>query len=571
MGTALLKTEDQSTTGDAKLPPFAREWVTLTKQEHTQLVWEANYWKSAHQRANARIQEIEARHKLEIEQAATREAALRSELEAAQAKVRDLRKRVFGRKSEHSSHEDNTREPDKKTSRPRGQQRGAPGHGRTTHEHLPAHHEIIGIDLPQCSCCGLDYADFPGTEDSEVLEIEVKAHRRVIHRKRYRKTCQCKSAPGIITAPPPARLIPKGKYGISVWVHLLLSKFLYGQPTHRLLQDLADLGLNLSAGTLTGGLQTLAPLFEPLAAALLAKLRSESHWHADETRWMVFAEVEGKSGYRWYLWLFQSKSVVHFVLDPSRSANVPIEELVGELEKVLGGILSCDRYSAYKKFARLYPQFILAFCWAHQRRDFLELAISHPDLSAWAFVWVDKIGELYHLNDLRLKALPGSVEFAECDQSLRQAVEQMAGDRDAALKDPSLEEPAVKVLQSMENHWSGLTVFVEHPEVPMDNNTGERTLRTPVTGRKNYYGSGSQWSGELAAIMFSLFMTLKLWDINSRTWLSAFLHACAANGNKAPGDLSAFLPWEMNEARLAMMKRVAAAPDPPDQKEINTS
>lgn len=571
MGTARLKAEDQSTTSDAQLPPFAREWVTLTKQEHTQLVWEANYWKSAHQRANARLQEIEARHKLELEQAATREAALRSELEAAQAKVRDLRKRVFGRKSEHSSHEDNTREPDKKTSRPRGQQRGAPGHGRTTHEHLPAHHETIGIDSPQCSYCGLDYADFPGTEDSEVLEIEVKAHRRVIHRKRYRKTCQCKDVPGIITAPPPARLIPKGKYGISVWVHLLLSKFLYGQPTHRLLQDLSDLGLTLSAGTLTGGLQTLVPLFEPLEMALLAKLRSESHWHADETRWMVFAEIEGKIGHRWYLWLFQSKSVVHFVLDPSRSADVPLEELVEGLEKALGGILSCDRYSAYKKFARLYPQFILAFCWAHQRRDFLELAIRHPDLSAWAFVWVDKIGELYHLNNLRLAAPPDSVEFSECDQLLRQAVKQMADDRDAALKASSLEEPAIKVMQSMENHWSGLTVFVEHPEVPMDNNAGERTLRGPVTGRKNYYGSGSQWSGELAAMMFSLLMTVKLWGINPRTWLSAFLHACAANGNKAPGDLSAFLPWEMSEERLAMMKRVAAAPDSPDQKEINTS
>ena len=567
MGAALLKAEDRSTTSDAKLPPFAREWVTLTKQEHTRLVWEANYWRSAHQCAIARHQEIEARHQLEIEQAATREAALRSELEAAQAKVRDLQKRLFGRKSEHSPHDDNAQTLDKKTSRPRGQQPGAPGHGRTMQEHLPAHHETIGIDSPQCPDCGLDYADFPGTEDSETLEIEVKAHRRVTHRKRYRKTCQCKDVPGIITAPPPARLIPKGKYGISVWVHLLLSKFLYGQPTHRLLQDLSDLGLTLSAGTLTGGLQAIAPLFKPLEAALLTKLRSESHWHADETRWMVFDEIEGKSGHRWYLWVFQSKSVIHYVLDPSRSADVPIDEL----EKALGGIVSCDRYSAYKKFARLYPQFILAFCWAHQRRDFLELAVSHPDLSAWAFGWVDKIGELYHLNNSRLKTLPGTVEFAECDQLLRQAVEQMAGARAAALKEPSLKEPAVKVLQSMENHWSGLTVFVDHPDVPMDNNTGERTVRTAVVGRKNYYGSGSRWSGELTAMMFSLLMTVKLWDINPRTWLSAWLHACAANGNQAPNDLSAFLPWKMNEERLTTMKSATAAPDHTRPKEIDTS
>ena len=47
---------------------------------------------------------------------------------------------------------------------------------------------------------------------------------------------------------------------------------------------------------------------------------------------------------------------------------------------------------------------------------------------------------------------------------------------------------ARKVLESLGNHWTGLTVFVEHPEVPMDNNTAERSERGPVVGRKNYYG-----------------------------------------------------------------------------------
>src|SRR5207249_3952659 len=34
-----------------------------------------------------------------------------------------------------------------------------------------------------------------------------------------------------------------------------------------------------------------------------------------------------------------------------------------------------------------------------------------------------------------------------------------------------------------------LWVFVERPEVAMDNNAAERALRNPVVGRKNYYGS----------------------------------------------------------------------------------
>ena len=94
-----------------------------------------------------------------------------------------------------------------------------------------------------------------------------------------------------------------------------------------------------------------------------------------------------------------------------------------------------------------------------------------------------------------------------------------------------------KVLESLRDHWTGLTVFVEHPEVPMDNNTAERSERGPVVGRKNYYGSGAVWSGRLAAMLFSLFQTLALWGFNPRLWLTAYLTACAEAGGQAPADV----------------------------------
>jgi len=107
--------------------------------------------------------------------------------------------------------------------------------------------------------------------------------------------------------------------------------------------------------------------------------------------------------------------------------------------------------------------------------------------------------------------------------------------------------------------------------VPMDNSQAERTIRTAVVGRKNFYGSGSRWSGELAATMYSLLMTVKLWGINPRTWLSAYLHACAANGNRAPDDLSAFLPWTMDAHQLAKMKRVFVEPGSTKNKGYDSS
>ncbi|MBK7954990.1 MAG: transposase [Candidatus Accumulibacter sp.] len=122
------------------------------------------------------------------------------------------------------------------------------------------------------------------------------------------------------------------------------------------------------------------PAIRAAGKALLSRLQSEKRWHADETRWMVFAEREGKIGHRWYLWVFHSESVIHFVLDPTRSAQVPI----AELSDSEGGIVICDRYSGYQELARTLGDDPPGLLLGHQRRDFIELANAHPDLSGWA-------------------------------------------------------------------------------------------------------------------------------------------------------------------------------------------
>jgi len=54
---------------------------------------------------------------------------------------------------------------------------------------------------------------------------------------------------------------------------------------------------------------------------------------------------------------------------------------------------------------------------------------------------------------------------------------------------------------------------------------------------------------------------MKLWQINVRTWLHAYLQACAEHGGEAPADLAAFLPWHMDAARLAAMRALDPRPD----------
>ena len=86
----------------AKPVPFASVYVTLTKQAHIELVMQAADWKSCHHRATSREQWVELEHRRALEIAALREAALRSKLDVAQPKIRDLQQRVFGLKSERN-------------------------------------------------------------------------------------------------------------------------------------------------------------------------------------------------------------------------------------------------------------------------------------------------------------------------------------------------------------------------------------------------------------------------------------------------------------------------------------
>ncbi|MFQ5917622.1 MAG: IS66 family transposase [Candidatus Binatia bacterium] len=545
-----------------KKVPFAQDVVVLTKQEHIELVWRANWWESLHKRV------------------LKREVELEEELALEKAKVRDLTQRLYGKKSEkRNKREKGTKGDSASTSRPRGQQPGSKGHGRTERPHLPVVGEIL--DLPEhekyCQDCGEPHVVLPGTDDSEITEVQVQAYTRQIKRKKYAR-CRCQGNQGVLTAPPAPRVLNRSPIGVSVWTEVLLDKFLYAQATNRLCTDFGYLGYPLSQGTITDGLKRLAPLLKPLVKAMLDKQLAERLFHADETGWRVFEKIDHKEGYRWYLWLMQSPSVAYYVMAPGRDADVPIEHFRGLADGITEVFLICDRYSAYKKLVKNIPVILLAFCWAHVRRDFIDAARSWPELTDWMFNWVKDIGELYHLNKLRLchwdRDQPlnkQSAAFNQHQQALLKKLSAMQEQRDACLQQQDLQEVQQSVLTSLKNHWSGLILFTEHPQIAMDNNLAERGVRNPVTARHRFYGSGCVWSAQLAAIMFTLLQTLLLWDINPRHWLRCYLTTCAENGGQAPIDLAPFLPWKMTQKRMQMLSLPTPMSEADDTRFIQDS
>ena len=518
--------------------------VAELRGEVAELRQQAGYWKGM------------------FEQAKGKNEKLQKEIDSLRAENRQLKDKLFAAKSEKKSRKDRSNRLDdpkaaNTTPRPRGHQPDAPGPRRRDYSHLPVVEEFAKLSLDETTCpkCGMPAAEISETEDSEVVELDVRAYRRRIRRKRYRRACECPDISQTLTAPAPAKLIPKGRYGVSVWVHLLLAKFASHRALGNAIEAISHYGLDLPQGTITDGLKRITPLLEPVYEAILARNAESFYRQADETRWSVFVEQEGKIGYRWWLWGFLGEDTTAFRLEPTRSHDVP----EGHYAKKAKGILMVDRYSAYKAMAQVKSGVvILVFCWAHVRRDFIAVGKGWPELIDWAVAWLHRIRQLYHLNRQRLLHEPETPEFARHDAALREAIDAMHRQATEELAQPKLREPCRKALASLLDHWPGLTLFVDDPKIPMDNNASERIVRGPAMSRKNYYGCGSLWSVCLTAAMFSIVATLKQWGLNPRRWLSWYLESCAATGSRTPEDVGQFLPWNLTAERCAELTSPAA-------------
>jgi transposase len=512
-----------------------RDEVQRLRRENLGFRQQAEYWKSRHRDSLQRITAVEQK------------------VEQLEGEKRQLQADLFGRRSENTARSDRSNDLDdpqddsRESQRKRGQQPGNPGPKRRDYSHLPVRESFLEIAPDQCVCprCGQALLPRGDTEDSEQVEIEVCAYRRVIRRRRYRRTCAC-DGPNIVTAPLGPKLIPKGRYGVSVWVEVLLDKYFSYRPTERLLASWRLLDLDLAPGTVTDGLQRLEVLLKPIYEALQERNQQGDLHQADETRWPVFVILEGKEGYGWWLWVSLSHDTVVYLLDPSRSHTVPENHYQVDSR----GVLVVDRFSAYKSMSWVKQGIVvLAFCWAHVRRDFIRVGKGWPQLKTWALEWLRRIRLLYQLNDSRLAATKGLVAFRRADGHLRKAVAEMKKQMETELAQAKLSTPCRKALESLLEHWEGLTRFLDDSRIPMDNNASERRARGPAVARKNFYGSGSQWSGQLAAAAFSTFATLSMWKLNPRKWLTWYFEQCAVAGGKVPADIQAFLPWNISEEK----------------------
>jgi transposase len=239
-----------------------RTWRARAIQDCQQ----ARYYKRMHERAAERLLEKEL------------------QIEAIKSKVAELQHRLFGRKTERGKSKASGAAP-LGPKRHRGHQHGAPGHGRKVRENLP----VLEVEvLPPaerilCAYCGKPWVLIGEAQVREEIEWEVRVFRRRTRRPKYRRPdgCTCEDGrPGILCAPAPASLIPKGLLGISFVVQALLLKFLSAVPMHRLLGMVRSEGMPLQRGHALRGFPDDHPAFSPTLRwhfCLLAPAGSHSH------------------------------------------------------------------------------------------------------------------------------------------------------------------------------------------------------------------------------------------------------------------------------------------------------
>ncbi len=532
---------------------------------------DAGYWRARAEQAEARAGELEAvaaALRAERDGLNARVAELAGQVDKLQESVTTLSGLLFGSSSEKGGPASRGKGQggdggaadggDDGEVRPggtgrRGQRPGGRGHGRRDYSQLETEERVIDVDAGQrcCAECGEPF-EFLGTEDSEQIDWQVKITRIVSRRRRYRRRCS-HPGPRTICAPPAARPVPKGLFTAGFLARLAYEKHVLGRPVHRIVQALAADGLDVAPGTLCGALKQVAPLIAPWAASIAAHGRTAGHVHADETSWQVFEDVAGKDSHQWWLWVFVTGQTTVFVMDTSRSADVAAGQLgidreQSELEAGRRLVISSDFHKAYQSLARIDGVDPL-WCFSHIRRYFLRAGAAHPEaLGDWCDAWVERIAVLYRAHHALAATTPGTDAHEHAQGRWQRAFTDIDAHRILQASDAGkglLHPAAAKVIATLTNEWNGLARHQHLPQLPLDNNTAERALRTPVIGRKNFYGSGAQWAAHLAADIWTITATAARHDIEPLSLLTGYLHACAHAGGTAPAGtgLDPFLPW----------------------------
>jgi transposase len=402
---------------------------------------------------------------------------------------------------------------------------------------LPRIETVIDIDSRSCPCCGGSLHAI-GEDVAERLDV-IPAQFRVlvVRRPKY----ACRACPGtVVQAPAPPRLIEGGLPTEGLIAHVIVGKYADHLPLYRQAQIYARQGIELDRSTLADWVGRASWFLRPLHERLLEHLRASAKLFADETTAPVLDPGRGrtKTGQLWAYarddrpWGGTAPPAVAYVYAPDRKSDRPVQHLKG-----FTGVLQVDGYAGYGALAAT-GEVQLAFCWAHWRRKFYEIAqAGNAPIATEALA---RIAAIYAI-EAEIRGQKAETRHSVRQQRSTPLVNELKAWLESQLAAVSRKSTIAEAIRYGLGRWDGLVRFLDVGRIEIDSNVVERTIRPIALNRKNALFAGSDVGGEHWAILASLIETCKLNAIDPQTYLADVL------GRIAKGHpinrIDKLLPW----------------------------
>ena len=413
--------------------------------------------------------------------------------------------------------------------------------------HLPRVDITIAPEDTDCPCCKTPMHVI-GEEKSERLDV-IPAQFRVIVTHRPKYACRaCEQA--VVQAPAPERLIKSGLPTEAMVAYVLAAKYAWHLPLYRQAQILLSQGIAIERATLAFWVGYAAAELKPLYLRLRALILGSVKIAVDETVAPVLDPGRGrtKKGYFWAIarddraWGGTDPPAVAYTYAPGRGAVHALKLL-----ETYRRIVQCDGYAAYKSIAddaRAGDAIMLAFCWAHLRRQFFDIAKGGS--APLASEALERIAALYAI-EKTIRGRSADARHAVRQEKSKPLVLALKTWLDEQLARVSAKSVIAEAIRYGLNHWDGLTRFLEDGRIELDTNIVERGMRPIALNRKNALFAGHDQGAENWAAIASLVETCKLHGVDPQAYFADVLTKLV---NLWPESrLDELLPWAWATSR----------------------
>lgn len=376
-----------------------------------------------------------------------------------------------------------------------GAKRGAPfGHRGDTIHLLPAE-EIIPVLAQECSHCGSEKVEPTGYFKEKDVLCLIKP--RVAVKKYTQQEIRCLDCHKLTLANHVD--IPKiGIYDKSIQSLVSYFKFKSRLP-HKLIVDAMKniFTVPMTEATSLEITRRASKKLEPQYETLENEIKQQNVVNADETSHSV-------NGVNHWIWVFCNSLLSLFKFNKERGGDI-VENTLG---KNFQGIVGSDGWRTYKTYSK-DNKVKLQRCWSHALREVkFECKKLHPTLYKWFCDIFDmaKKGKVFKQEKRRVDM------FEKCKAELTMWITHAEAHR-------NLRRLAGKIKNGGDDWFTA----VLYPEVPLDNNEAERSLRPFVIIRKIIGCLRSDLGKRNYEIMISLISTWQKQGKNAFYMLEANL------------------------------------------------